>query len=70
MIVILEIARGLAALWVFMFHFNGLFSEIPVLCDLTKRGGWAVTMFFVISGFVITYSAESSRRRDALPSTF
>lgn len=61
MIYILEIFRGLAALWVFLFHSPHLFQDSSVIIyELSKYGHLGVPMFFVISGFVITYSAESS----------
>ncbi|MFT5812722.1 MAG: peptidoglycan/LPS O-acetylase OafA/YrhL [Psychroserpens sp.] len=71
MIILLEITRGLAALWVFMFHINGSFKDsIPMLYWFAKHGSLGVPMFFVISGYVITHSAESSVSNNKNPTIF
>lgn len=71
MVLLLELARGLAALWVFFFHVNPLFeSSSPVIYQLSAYGGLGVPMFFVISGYVITYSAESSLKNYKSPLVF
>src|SRR5947209_659017 len=54
---LLDPLRGLAALWVFLFHFH--FSEafqhtLPLAHRLFKMGDLGVPMFFVISGFCLT----------------
>ncbi|MFT5878198.1 MAG: peptidoglycan/LPS O-acetylase OafA/YrhL [Dokdonia sp.] len=68
---LLEITRGLAALWVFLFHIKSLFEEpIPPLHWLASFGYLGVPMFFVISGYVITHSAESSNRNNKAPTIF
>ena len=64
---ILEPMRGIAALWVFAFHYH--FSEsfqgaFPRLHQLLKVGDLGVPMFFVISGYCITASARSSIRNN------
>lgn len=57
MTLLLEIARGIAALWVFFFHFKDSFSGSPVVFTLSSYGALAVPMFFVISGYVVALSA-------------
>lgn len=62
---LLDALRGLAALWVFTFHFG--FSEsfhatLPLLYWITRRGHLGVPVFFVISGYCITASAANSLR--------
>ncbi|MBT5020676.1 MAG: acyltransferase [Planctomicrobium sp.] len=70
---LLDLLRGLAALWVFAFHFH--FSEkfiatFPHLHILLKQGDLGVPMFFVISGYCITASARSTIRREEKTSRF
>jgi peptidoglycan/LPS O-acetylase OafA/YrhL len=68
---LLELSRGLAALWVFFFHVKSLFeNSSPVIYDLSAYGSLGVPMFFVISGYVITYSAESSLKNERSPFIF
>lgn len=58
----LQIARGLAALAVFLFHTRGLLHEsLPALERLVQFGDLGVPLFFVISGYVITASANATR---------
>ena len=60
MILLIEITRGMAALWVFLFHVRDMFRESsPAIFQLAGYGSLGVPMFLVISGYVITYSAES-----------
>jgi peptidoglycan/LPS O-acetylase OafA/YrhL len=66
----LEVSRGLAALWVFMFHVKYLFEQTPLLHRFCELGSFGVPMFFVISGYVITYSAESSLANGRPATTF
>lgn len=71
MVLILELARGLAALWVFFFHVKPLFEiSSPLIYQLAKYGSLGVPMFFVISGYVIIYSAESSLKNNKSPFIF
>ncbi len=71
MILVLELARGLAALWVFFFHVRGAFeASSPLVFEISSHGWLGVPMFFVISGYVITCSAESSRIHDHPPIRF
>ena len=65
MILVLEIARGLASLWVFFYHVKELFlSSSHFIYDVSTYGSLGVPMFFVISGYVITFSAESSLKQN------
>ena len=71
MVLLLEIARGLAALWVFLFHVPHLFkTSLPWITSFAELGYLGVPMFFVISGFVITYSAESMLGKNEKPTLF
>jgi peptidoglycan/LPS O-acetylase OafA/YrhL len=71
MIYLLEIGRGLAALWVFLFHAKGLFEESSQLVHaFATHGQLGVPVFFVISGYVITYSAESTLKHGKSPQDF
>ena len=70
MILLLELARGLAALWVFFFHVRDLFDSSPIIYSLASYGNLGVPMFFVISGYVITFSAESSLKNKKSPFSF
>lgn len=63
---LLEPLRGLAALWVFTYHYD--FSPpvrdgAPLLNAVFKQGHLGVPMFFVISGFCLAASAAASARR-------
>ncbi|MFD7061131.1 acyltransferase family protein [Streptomyces sp. NPDC059906] len=57
--------RGISALLVFLFHIStsGLFRSQDMNADvvfvLGKAGGLGVSFFFVLSGFVLTWSARS-----------
>jgi len=67
----MDIARGLASLWVFLFHTQPLFAQSsPLIYEIAKYGAFGVPMFFVISGYVITYSAESSLSKKSSPKEF
>lgn len=71
MVLLLEVARGIAALWVFLFHMKGYFKESSEFMYLISEYGYfGVPMFFVISGFVITYSAESTLKYSLSPFSF
>ena len=67
---LLEPMRGVAALWVFCFHyhFSGSFrGTFPRLYQLLHMGAFGVPMFFVISGYCIAASARTSiRKREPL----
>lgn len=71
MVVLLEIARGLAALWVFLYHVQDNLRDTSLfLYSIAQYGNLGVPMFFVISGFVITYSAESTLKKQQSPLFF
>jgi len=73
MVLILEILRGLAALWVFVFHVrDNIFclSESSFIYQFLGLGYLGVPMFFVISGYVITYSAQSHITSNQSPLVF
>lgn len=59
----LEIGRGLAALWVFTFHVQSMIATAcPSLSLLAAKGFLGVPIFFVISGYAISASAEREIR--------
>ena len=61
---LLDMARGIAALLVFLFHVRGgLEASMPVLADIVRFGSLGVPLFFVISGYVISASAEATLRK-------
>jgi peptidoglycan/LPS O-acetylase OafA/YrhL len=68
----INLLRAFAALWVVVYHVieHGRWASFPIAGPLaTLRVGWlGVDLFFVISGFVITYSALALHRKD--PSDF
>lgn len=71
MVLLLDLARGLAALWVFFFHLDNLFdASSPIIAYVASFGHLGVPMFFVISGYVITHAAESSRLANKSPLIF
>ena len=52
---LLDIARGAAALLVFLFHIrDALVEPLPVLAAMVSFGSLGVPMFFVISGYLMT----------------
>jgi peptidoglycan/LPS O-acetylase OafA/YrhL len=67
--------RGLAALWVVLYHFQ---SDIVALLPFTRsllpflaQGHFAVPIFFVLSGYVLTYNyVESIGARPQLSDVF
>ena len=63
----LDPLRGLAAVWVFLFHysFTSTFqSTFPLLHTFLKAGDRGVPMFFVISGYCLAMAASQSIQRD------
>jgi len=53
----LDLLRGLAALSVFMSHATGIYqTEKSFLLSIFSDGHAAVILFFVLSGFVLTYN--------------
>lgn len=64
---LLEPLRGIAALWVFCYHYrfsDALQQWAPGLHTLFRVGDLGVPMFFVLSGYCITASARSAIRHD------
>ena len=71
MVLLLELVRGLSALWVALFHLEHLIQDAPaLLIKFFSYGYLGVAMFFVVSGYVITLSAESSRSNNRPPTIF
>ena len=67
----LDIARGLAALFVFCFHISGLIAEAsPTLGELARYGNMGVPMFFVISGYCMAASAHQILQRNRSAGSF
>jgi peptidoglycan/LPS O-acetylase OafA/YrhL len=73
-VLLLELARGFACLWIFFFHLNALEAVFetssPFLANFASYGHLGVPMFFVISGYAITHAAESSRKANKSPLIF
>lgn len=68
---LLDIARGAAALLVFLFHIrDALVEPLPVLAAMVSFGSLGVPMFFVISGYVISASAEATLSRSETSASF
>jgi peptidoglycan/LPS O-acetylase OafA/YrhL len=64
---LLDIVRGLAALWVFAFHYprwEELRADQPFLWNLMQQGHLGVPLFFVVSGYCMMASARSATQRD------
>lgn len=69
---LLDATRLIAAVMVVFFHWtfnginNGKISTIhqpPSISQVTQYGYWGVTLFFLISGFVISYSIQGKTAR-------
>lgn len=63
----LDPLRGLAAIWVFFFHypFSPVFqATFPLLHTFMKAGDRAVPMFFVISGYCLAMAASRAAKYD------
>ncbi|MFW0110862.1 acyltransferase family protein [Rothia sp. CCM 9416] len=69
---LLDTTRLVAAVMVVFFHwtFNGInngkigtIDHPPSISQVTQYGYWGVTLFFLISGFVISYSIQSKTAR-------
>lgn len=62
--VTLDIVRGMAALWVFTYHYHPINSNgFPWLDKSFSYGLMGVFVFFVVSGYCITASAYGAMRR-------
>ena len=69
----LDLMRGLAALWVFFYHFSLLFPFDQTSSFLHAAfcyGYLGVPMFFVISGYCMAAAARSALRREESVSSF
>src|SRR5258707_14126470 len=68
----LDILRGVAALWVFTYHFPFYTAESvnPTLLKFFHLGHLGVPMFFVISGYCLMASARTVRRRNETVTSF
>ena len=51
--------RGVAACWVVLYHMYEFAPLPPVLGNLLRHGYFAVDLFFVLSGFVMTLSYKA-----------
>lgn len=68
---VLECIRGLAALWVFMFHIASTFEpSSSILYVIARYGYQGVAVFFVISGYCIYCAAEKTLGMGQHPNTF
>lgn len=70
---ILEPLRGVAALWVFTFHYSfspAVQENLPWGITLFKHGHLGVSMFFVISGYCLMAALRASQRRADPPLRF
>lgn len=69
----LDALRGLAVLWVVVFHYD-LFADtqsyFPGLYALGRRGYLGVQIFFVISGYCLAAAARNCVRRNEPTSSF
>jgi peptidoglycan/LPS O-acetylase OafA/YrhL len=56
--------RGVAACWVMLMHFREVTPtriwQFPILDSIIANGAYGVDVFFVLSGFVISYAYEAS----------
>jgi peptidoglycan/LPS O-acetylase OafA/YrhL len=48
--------RFIAALWVVLYHFQDLIPYPPLLREVLSKGPAAVSLFFILSGFVLVYN--------------
>lgn len=66
----IQFLRGVAALLVIAFHFkqylNGVYSQADIGDRLFGLGEVGVDIFFVISGFIITYSTSNKEKNSPL----
>src|ERR1700730_17710246 len=56
--------RGVAACWVMLMHFREVTPtriwQFPILDSIIANGAYGVDVFFVLSGFVISYAYATS----------
>jgi peptidoglycan/LPS O-acetylase OafA/YrhL len=67
---VLECARGIAALWVFMFHIASAFAPWPLLATIARYGHQGVPLFFVISGYCMMAAAANTLASQRPPGNF
>lgn len=64
--VVMEVMRGLAALWVFLFHIAPMVAQsMPALHGLALVGYRGVPVFFVVSGYCIFAAAQRAAKDKA-----
>jgi len=64
---LLDPLRGLAALWVFGFHYqfsDAFQTSFPYVHQVLKLGNLGVAMFFVVSGYCVTAAAKNCIARE------
>lgn len=57
--------RFFAALWVLLIHYRPLVDYPPIIRDIAEHGRLGVGLFFVLSGFVLTYNYYDWFQKDA-----
>ena len=60
---LLDVMRGLAALWVFTFHFpwkSAYVEQLPALNRIFQLGHLGVPVFFVVSGFCLMAASRAT----------
>ncbi len=68
---VLQCCRGLAALWVFMFHISDMIAPVSAAwLQLASYGHYGVPLFFAISGYCMYASAESTIAKGGTPAGF
>lgn len=68
---VLECARGFAALWVFLFHIAELLEKSSAtLTTFARCGYFGVPLFFVISGYCMYAAASKSVSEERNPTLF
>jgi exopolysaccharide production protein ExoZ len=70
---LIQMLRGIASVLVVLLHITINFSgslNRPFLFDMFKFGGSGVDIFFVLSGFIITYSNRSILSKPSMPGWF
>jgi peptidoglycan/LPS O-acetylase OafA/YrhL len=61
-------ARAIAALWVVAFHYapQGVSGWTQIGTRMLTRSGIAVSFFYVLSGFILTYTYGAATRKDTI----
>jgi peptidoglycan/LPS O-acetylase OafA/YrhL len=64
--------RGIAAIWVVVFHFQGLIVQfiLPVQTQIVSKGYLMVDLFFIMSGFIICHVYQHSFQAGLSPGNF